>query len=303
MTQSRQQGENRTGIMTSGPLGEEMVAATKEFGPSSSGTPMGIAEMRMAYAQEGEALGQTPAPRSVMDKAKSVVTKVTGGPPTLLVDKLGERLLFEHGGARLYEALLSKHEAYGTFAGGPSTEDLLHILTEEYDHADMLARAIKTLGGDPTTLTPSANLAATISAGLPQVLADPRTNLLQSLEAILVAELADNECWTGLAELAQQAGHDELAQSCHEAIAHEREHLGNVRMWIATGQRRAGNDGGGTPMPDDAEEEEFTFSADSPQDRAGYAVSEEERAEDAELRTGQPQTQKADKRRLRPRDR
>lgn len=193
-----------------------MVQATREFPPSSPGNAQAIAQVRSAYAREGETLGQ----------------------PTLLMDKLGERLMFEHAGARLYEAVLSKHQAYGSFTGGPSAEDVLHVLHDEYDHADLLERAIKELGGDPTAVTPSASLAANISAGLPHVLSDPRTNLLQSLEAILVAELADNECWAALEELARQAGNDDLVAGCRQAIAHERDHLRNVRSWIAAGQGR-----------------------------------------------------------------
>jgi hypothetical protein len=286
MRQSPQQGDNRTGIVASGRLGEEMIAATEEFPPSSPGTAQAIAEVRIAYAQDGESLGETPPPGSLVDKAKAAVTAVTGGQPTLLMDKLGERLAFEHAGARLYEALLSKHRAYGAFSGGPGAEDLLHILTEEYEHADLLQRAIKELGGDPTAVTPSANLAAGISAGLPHVLTDPRTNLLQSLEAIVVAELADNECWTALAELARQAGHEELAEGCRSAIANEREHLRKVRLWIASGQGRMATSGsraeihasGGTASD---EGDEFTFSENSPVDREGYVVSEEEAVEGA----------------------
>jgi len=240
MTQSPQQGHNRTGILASGPRGEEMVQATREFPPSSPGNAQAIAEVRSAYAREGATLGETPPPSGLVEKAKSVVTAVTGGQPTLLMDKLGERLMFEHAGARLYEAVLSKHQAYGSFTGGPSAEDVLHVLHDEYDHADLLERAIKELGGDPTAVTPSANLAANISAGLPHVLSDPRTSLLQSLDAILVAELADNECWAALEELARQAGHDDLAAGCRQAIAHERDHLRNVRSWIAAGQGRDG---------------------------------------------------------------
>jgi ferritin-like protein len=279
MRQSAQQGNNRTGAMAAPERVEEMVVATREFPPSSPGDALAIAEVRIAYAHEGEGLGETPPPASLMDKAKAAVTATTGGQPTLLMDKLGERLGFEHAGARLYEALLSKHRAYGSFEGGPSGEDLLHILTEEYEHADLLSGAIKDLGGDPTALTPAANLAMNISAGLPQVLGDPRTNLLQSLEAIVVAELADNECWTALAQLARQAGHDELAQQCAGAIEHERDHLRKVRRWIAAGQGRTAADGDGAEMPEAAEGDEFTFSEDSPVDREGYVVSEEERAE------------------------
>jgi len=277
MRQSARQGSNRTGIMAAPERAKQMVEATREFPPSSPGDALAIAEVRIAYAQEGEGMGETPR---------------------LLMDKLGERLAFEHAGARLYEALLSKHRAYGSFEGGPSGEDVLHILTEEYEHADFLSGAIKNLGGDPTALTPAADLALNISAGLPQVLSDPRTNLLQSLEAIVVAELADNECWTTLAQFASQAGQDELAEQCGVAIEHERDHLRKVRMWIAAGQGREAAAGDGAEMPED----EYTFSEDSPVDREGYVVSEEERAESRET-GGQPPTGTSGKDRTARRDR
>ena len=238
MRQSAQQGTNRTGIQAAGERADAMLAATREFPSASAGSPLDIADVRKAYARDGESFGETPPPSGLADKARAAVTAVSGGQPTLLMDKLGERLAFERAGSRLYEALISKHHAYGSFPGGPSEQDLLHILQEEYEHGDMLERAIKDLGGDPTTVTPSANVAATMSAGLPQVLWDPRTHLLQSLEAILLAELSDNECWTALAQLAGQAEHGELADRCREAIAHEREHLEHVRQWIAAGQGR-----------------------------------------------------------------
>jgi rubrerythrin len=271
--------------MAAGSLAEQMVQATREFPPSSPGGAAAAAEARIAYAQDGESLGEVPPPAAFVDRAKSAIKAVAGGQPTLVMDKLGERLAFERAGARLYEALLSKHRAFGSFDGGPSVDDLLEILHEEYQHADILEKAITALGGDPTAVTPSANLAANISVGLPQVLADPRANLLQSLEAILVAELADNECWTTLEILARQAGQDELAEEFAEATGHEREHLTKVRSWIAAGQRRDVGDGvtfeaveaaeGGTA---EAGDEEFTFSPESAVDREGYVVSEEEQA-------------------------
>lgn len=162
--------------------------------------------------------------------------------------------------------------------------ELLHILTEEYAHADLLEQAIKDLGGDPTMLTPSANLAANVSRGLPEVLADPRVNLLQSLEAIVVAELANNECWMALDQLALQGGHETLADQCLEAIAHEREHFRDVRRWLAAGQGRPAIDEDEEMAEDDemaedvAEGAEFTFTASSAVDDEGFAVSEEESA-------------------------
>lgn len=292
MTQAAQQGENRTGIAVAGPLAEEMVAATREFPPSSPGSAEAIGEVRIEYVENGASLGETPPPAGLLNKAKAAVTAVTGGQPTLLLDKLGERLAFEHAGARLYEALITKHRAYGSFSGGPGAGDLMHILDEEYEHATMLEQVIAQLGGDPTTVTPSANLAANISSGLPQVLTDPRTNLLQCLEAILVAELSDNECWTALAELAEQANHGELTEQCEKALEHEQEHLDNVRRWVAAGQGRSGGDGAGAEaaMAGDTSgtagaavevaSEEFTFTERSPVDAEGFVMSEEEAREE-----------------------
>jgi hypothetical protein len=173
MRQSPQQGNNRTGAMAAGPLAEEMVQGTQEFPPSSPGDARAIADVRIAYARQGEGVGDTPPPIPLTSKATAAVGSAVGSEPTLLMDKLGERLAFEHAGARLYEALLSKHRAYGSFEGGPTGDDLLHILTEEYEHAELLAQAIKDMGGDPTALTPAANLAVNISAGLPQSAGPP----------------------------------------------------------------------------------------------------------------------------------
>ena len=270
---AKSRAENRTGIMTAGTLAEAMVAATQEFPPSSPGDARAMAAVRVAYAQAGETFGEAPPPA------------------TLLLDKLGERLAFEHAGARLYEALLSKHQAYGSFRGGPSADDLLHILEEEYEHADVLKDAMIALGGDPTALTPSANLAVNISVGIPQVLADPRTNLLQCLEAILVAELSDNECWTTLEALARQADQDELAEECREALDNEREHLMKVRGWLAAGHGRADGSSDAEPSAASATatdaSSEFTFSSESRTDREGYVISDEEAGE-ASKPSGKP---------------
>jgi rubrerythrin len=278
---------NRTGVATAPERAELMIGATAEFPPSSEGSAQAIAEVRVGYAQQSQAFegakagagdGASTSPHGESDRS------------ALLMDKLGERLAFEQAGARLYEALVSKHRAYGDFEGGPGAADLMEILGQEYDHAAMLAHVIRELGGDPTALTPSANLAGNVSAGLPQVLTDPRTNLLQCLEAIVVAELADNECWTALNELARQSGEEDLATACEEAIAHERDHLRKVRRWIAAGQGRSVGDSSQSASADtsagsanesrgEADEEEFTFSENSPVDREGYVVSDEETRE------------------------
>ena len=109
-----------------------------------------------------------------------------------------------------------------------------------------------------------------------------------------MAELADNECWTALAELAEQAGRQELVEECREAIAHERDHLRKVRLWIAAGQGRTAGDSDGAEMSEGADADEFTFAEDNAVDREGYVVSEEDRAETREA-AGGPEAGKSGK--------
>jgi ferritin-like protein len=236
MNQNATTGTNRTGIAMAPERSQEMLTGMEEFPPNSQGSALDIAQVRLAYAQEAEPMGSVPMPAGLKGKVPTAVKAVMGEQPTLFMDKLGERLAFERTGTRLYEALISKHEAFGSFAGGPSKADLEHICEEEYRHFTMLQAAIEQLGGDPTAVTPAANLSATASQGIPKVIVDPRTTLLQSLEAALIAELSDNACWETLVELAQQAGENDLAQQFEQAQETEQEHLRKVRAWLAAGQ-------------------------------------------------------------------
>jgi len=222
-----------------------MLAGMEEFPPNSQGSAWDIAQVRIAYARLAEPMGSVPLPAKFTDKMQTAVKAVMGEKPMLLMDKLGERLAFERTGTRLYEALVSKYDAFGSFAGGPSREDLEHVLQEEYRHFTLLQAAIEQLGGDPTAVTPSANLHATAAHGIKMVIVDPRTTLLQSLEAILIAELADNACWEALIELAQGAGEDALVRQFEQALTTEQEHLQKVHAWLAAGQGRTQQDGGG----------------------------------------------------------
>lgn len=208
MNQNATPGTNRTGMAAAPQRTQEMLAGMEEFPPSSQGSAEDLAQVRISYAKAAEPLGSVPLPADVKGKGTSAAKAAKGAQPLLLTDKLGERLAFERTGTRLYEALVSKHEAFGSFAGGPSREDLEQIQQEEFQHFTLLQSVIKQLGGDPTAVTPSADLHATAAHGIQMVIVDPRTTLLQSLEAILIAELADNACWEALIALAQQAGEE-----------------------------------------------------------------------------------------------
>jgi rubrerythrin len=152
--------------------------------------------------------------------------------PAVFLDLLGQRLAFERSGSRLYEALVRKLEVAPDPPPGMTRGELEHIRDEERGHAGLLARAIEALGGDPTAVTPAADVACTMSSGLVQVVNDPRTTLLQALDAILAAELVDNAGWVVLSELAHRVGHGRLASLCEQAREQEDEHLEKVRGWF-----------------------------------------------------------------------
>jgi rubrerythrin len=215
-----------------------MLEGTAEFPPRTSGDEREIARVREDYSKEAEPLGSVPPPASVGAAVKTAAQGIRGLRPTQFIDKLGERLAFERTGVRLYEALISKYDAFGSFEGGPSRLELERMMQQEHDHFRMLTDAVAQVGGDPTVITPSADLQATMSKGILEIMVDPRTTFVQCLDALLVAELADNDCWEALSELAQQGGHADLARMMLVARTEEAQHLQSVRMWIAAAQNR-----------------------------------------------------------------
>jgi rubrerythrin len=227
-------GTNRTGIATAPRLTAEMLDGVKEFTPDGAGDEREIALARGDVAREAEPLGSVPPPPTMKGMLKSAAQALKGESPTRFIDKLGERLAFERTGVRVYEAVLSKLDALGGFEGGPTRAELEAILADEFAHFTMLQDALKSLGADPTVMTPSADVHATIGKGALEVVVDPRTSLPQTLEAVLVIELADNECWTNLRELAIAAGQRELAERFTQAAAEEQQHLMEIRRYLAS---------------------------------------------------------------------
>jgi len=195
-------GMNRTGMAIHPRQSAQLLAATSETQPSMKGDGELVAEMRIQYAQESEPIGTMPPPASPREMAKTAVKMLKGEKPSVLLDKLGERLGFERSGVRLYEALLSKWDAFGSWRGGPSRAQLEEIHNDELAHFNMLVEMMTRLGSDPTAITPSANVHAVASEGILKVVSDPRIDLCYLLEVVMVVELADNECWENLIALA-----------------------------------------------------------------------------------------------------
>ena len=221
---------NRTGMaMAEG--AEELEKIVEEFVPI--GSPEEFHRARKEARAGAPSIGSTPPPVSFLGLAKDALKSLLGSPEHKLLDKLAERLAFERTGTRLYDTLIEKFEQDGTFEDGPERADLIRIRDEEAAHFRMLETTIRELDGDPTAVSPSADLAAVASSGVLAVVVDSRTRFGEALEAILIAELVDADAWTRLIELTLQLGKDDLAARFREAERAEEEHLVLVRGWVA----------------------------------------------------------------------
>jgi rubrerythrin len=249
-------GMNRTGAATSMDGARAMLQVASELSPASDiDTTQSKAE-RIRNIEDAESVGSIPPPATLKGVVKTGLATVAGKQPSLLMDKIGERLAYERSGVRLYECLITKYEALGStedgalptaaealastdsdtklagLEGESPAQTLMRIRAEEHAHFKLLSQAIIKLGGDPTAQTPCADVTATASMGFVQVLSDPRTTLAQCLNVMLSAELTDNAGWELLARLADDAGEQDLAGQFLSALGQEQEHLMIVRAWL-----------------------------------------------------------------------
>jgi ferritin-like metal-binding protein YciE len=210
-------GRNRTGLETSPELSKEMndvvqpvAAATADASP--------LNEVRVLYIREADPLGAIPPTAA----------------PNAFVDKLAERLAYERGGARLYDAVIAKFAAYAGELPDASLQEVVEIRNEEASHAALIRTCLEQLGADPTAQTPSADLVGVATAGFLQAASDPRTTLVQTLQVALAAELVDVASWEMLIQIAEQIGQDDMAERFRRALDHETEHVTKVRGWYET---------------------------------------------------------------------
>jgi len=190
------------------------------------------AQLRESYASQSDGLGSVPLPATLTGVAKSGVALLAGKRPQVLMDKLGERLAFERGGVRLYDALLVKCRAADDPLDDGEVATLQRFRDQEAEHFELVADALESLGGDPTAQTPCADLVGVESMGLVQAMNDPRTSLLQSLHVMLDAELIDNAGWDLLIRLARSAAHETLADRFERAQRQEAIHLDTLRELV-----------------------------------------------------------------------
>jgi bacterioferritin (cytochrome b1) len=224
-------GMNRTGLDMAPRSRETLVAFSQEQADRASHDPSGIDELRKTVALESDRVGTVPVPARLKGMASTVVDKLKGSNPEVLIDKLGERLAFERTGVRQYEALIVK---VGAANSGPMVDigALQEIRDDELSHFQLLATSLQQIGADPTAMTPCADVTGVQALGHLQVLTDPRTTVSQALSSILQIELADNAGWELLIELAQAAGREDMVQSFTAAMATEAHHLQLVQGWM-----------------------------------------------------------------------
>jgi len=226
-------GKNVTGIGTS-PIDSKKTIEFAESCAISSGDESAMKQFREECASETEdGFGSIPAPASIKGLAHLAMDAFKGQKAAVFINLLGERLAFERTGTRLYDAVLAKFDACGGFDGGPTRDELVSFRDAELRHFALVHEAIEELGGDPTVMTPNADIVGVQALGLVQVVTDPRTCVEQCLSALLTAELVDNDGWAMLIELADAMGYDEMAEAFTEAKREEDHHLASLRQWLS----------------------------------------------------------------------
>ncbi len=230
--------KNRTGAALSPKNAAAMEEAAKS-GVPPAGDERDLMRLRLDEGKNAEPLGSVPPPVRPKGMASAAAHTVKGERVTELIDKLGARLAFERAGVRLYDALLTKMAGARELPPGVSRARAEEIRSEEAAHVLMVRDAIVKLGGDPTVITPGADVVGMMSMGLPKVLTDPRTEIEQCLDAILVAELADNDGWMVLIEIARLLGQDDMVQDFRAALEREEGHLKTVRTLVAAAARKS----------------------------------------------------------------
>lgn len=222
-------GFNKTPTQLHPVMTQSMIQGSEEFPPHAEDIAFDAFSVRKSYIQNSEQLGSVPLPSTFRGAVSSSVQAIQGNSPSVLIDKLGERLAFERSGVRLYDALITKCK---------SAEPTLDITVleqfrnDEAEHFALVRDCIIAMGGDPTAQTPCADSSGMAAMGLMQVLNDPRSSIPQCVEAILIAELADLAAWELLIQLMNEADIDQYIERFQQAVVTEDRHMQTIKGWL-----------------------------------------------------------------------
>lgn len=222
-------GLNKTPTQLHPAMTQSMVDGYEEFPPHTEEKAIDAFTMRKSYIKNSEQLGSVPLPSTLQGAISTGVQAIQGNSPSVLIDKLGERLAFERGGVRLYDALITKCKSAEPAL---DTTMLEQFRNDESEHFALVQDCIVSMGGDPTAQTPCADSSGMVAMGLMQVLNDPRSSIPQCVEAILMAELADSAAWELLTDLAHETGLSDYVDRFQQAKLTEDHHMHTFKNWL-----------------------------------------------------------------------
>ncbi len=229
MKEAAEFGLNRTPTQLHSVMTQSMVEGYDEFPAHAEEISVDAFTMRKNYIENAEELGSVPLPSTFRGAVSTGMQAVRGNSPSVLIDKLGERMAFERSGVRLYDALITKCQSAEPAL---DTAVLEQFRNDEAEHFALVRDCIKTIGGDPTAQTPCADSAGMAAMGLMQVMNDPRSSIPQCVEVILMAELTDLAGWELLIELVDEANLNEYIGRFQKAKLTEDDHMRTIKKWL-----------------------------------------------------------------------
>src|SRR4030095_14718823 len=142
-------GRNRTGQQRLPQLSREMNEIVQPVSAEAADASV-LTEVRLEYIREAEPLGSLPPPTTCRGKGETAAKMLRGDRPQVFIDKLAERLAYERGGTRLYDAVIAKFIAYADELQDVTLQELVEIREEEARHRALIRTCIEQLGADPT---------------------------------------------------------------------------------------------------------------------------------------------------------
>jgi hypothetical protein len=133
---------------------------------------------------------------------------------TQLIEKLGERLIYERAFLRLYKAYLNKHLDSGSAFEGSAPygqRELDAFVSHKCRQLDHLINAIQAMGGRPESPSPNTDLSTLVRRGIVSVFTDESFRLLALVNAIRVIELRGRAKALDLVQLAHAWRKPQLA--------------------------------------------------------------------------------------------
>lgn len=146
-----------------------------------------------------------------------------------LLDKLGERWLFEKKSVFLYDKILKKLE---TLEFEADVSQLKEFRKQEYEHQKLLEGYIQQCGSNTRRKTPSQKVVEIEAQAFSNII-DSTDDPSHLLHVLLDAEMNDNASWELLMQLSKRSGQTDFIETFGKALEAERNHLKTVNRLIA----------------------------------------------------------------------